>query len=341
MGQKIIRSCFEKQYQLLHTIDNSENDSSFHEKVGNNVENLNYSNTADDFEFYDIYLQQSLNTPEHEHDFEKLFEYSSNKLALSDSDDDLSDSDSYYSFPDDEPYNDIKNDIDGEDDCELDDDLNDCSLMFNDINNLFFEETLHNNTAVKVVDAVLSVTDFYLKNKLRAFSVEAFVSSSYKPFSNVKSEEINSELNVTIEPEKLKLAIENLHLESDNETRCQIMEKIVQIIIEDEIDYIMIPTLAFYLSSTLSIQIYHFVFPENNMNDEALADSISRPLFVMFRNNFQLCKEEDVRRKLLARVLAEIQLIEPKIGYLLLYFLQVWAMKKKNVKLNNPIFLMI
>ncbi|XP_051175718.1 integrator complex subunit 3 isoform X1 [Leptopilina boulardi] len=145
-----------------------------------------------------------------------------------------------------------------------------------------------------------------------------------------KKEDITTQLNLILEPDELKTAIESLHVESDNESRCQTMERIVQMIVEDEIDTETIPALATCISSILTTQITADIFPADNLNEEAFADSISTPLFVMFRNQFQLCKEVDNRRKLLARVLAEIQLIQPRIGYLLLYFLKVWGREEEK-----------
>lgn len=146
----------------------------------------------------------------------------------------------------------------------------------------------------------------------------------------VKKEDITSQLNLILEPEELKAIVETLHMETDNEAKCQTMERIVQMIVEDEIDSETIPALATCISSILSAQITAQVFPSDNLNEETLTDSISTPLFVMFRNQFQLCKEEDNRRKLLARVLAELQSVQSRIGYLLLYFLKVWGKEEEK-----------
>lgn len=146
----------------------------------------------------------------------------------------------------------------------------------------------------------------------------------------VKKEDITSQLNLILEPEELRNAVESLHSETDNEGRCQTMERIVQMVVEDEIDAETIPALASCISTILSSQITAQIFPSDNLNEEALTDSISTPLFVMFRNHFQLCKEEDNRRKLLARVLAEMQTVQPRIGYLLLYFLKVWGREEEK-----------
>ncbi|XP_060821212.1 integrator complex subunit 3 isoform X2 [Bombus pascuorum] len=145
-----------------------------------------------------------------------------------------------------------------------------------------------------------------------------------------RKEDITSQLNLILEPEELRTAVESLHSETDNEVRCQTMERIVQMVVEDEIDAETIPALASCISTILSSQITSQIFPSDNLNEEALTDSISTPLFVMFRNQFQLCKEEDNRRKLLARVLAEIQNVQSRIGYLLLYFLKVWGREEEK-----------
>ncbi|XP_076231655.1 integrator complex subunit 3 isoform X1 [Calliopsis andreniformis] len=146
----------------------------------------------------------------------------------------------------------------------------------------------------------------------------------------IKKEDITSQLNLILEPEELRTAVESLHSETDNEVRCQTMERIVQMVVEDEIDAETIPALASCISTILSPQITSQIFPNDNLNEEALTDSISTPLFVMFRNQFQLCKEEDNRRKLLARVLAEMQTVQSRIGYLLLYFLKVWGREEEK-----------
>lgn len=136
--------------------------------------------------------------------------------------------------------------------------------------------------------------------------------------------------SIILEPEKLKTLVDNLNLETDNEIKCQIIEKIVQMIVENEIDSEFLSLLASHLTSILSIQINEDFFTDKNKSNESQMDSISSPLFVMFRNQFQLCKEEDNRKKLLSRFLVELQAIQPKIGYLLLYFLKVWSIEEKK-----------
>jgi len=145
----------------------------------------------------------------------------------------------------------------------------------------------------------------------------------------VKKEDIASHFP-QIESEKLRNDVETLCTETDNEARCQAMERIVQDVLDNDFDTDAISSLANCISTILSSQITTQIFPSGNLNEEMLVDSISTPLFVMFRNQFQLCKEENPRRKLLARVLAEMQSVQTKIGYLLLYFLKVWGREEEK-----------
>lgn len=145
----------------------------------------------------------------------------------------------------------------------------------------------------------------------------------------VKKEDIASHFP-QIESEKLRNDVETLRTETDNEARCQAMERIVQGVLDNEFDTDTISSLANCMSTILSPQITAQIFPSDNLNEETLTDSISTPLFVMFRNQFQLCKEENPRRKLLARVLAEMQSMQARIGYLLLYFLKVWGREEEK-----------
>lgn len=145
-----------------------------------------------------------------------------------------------------------------------------------------------------------------------------------------KKIEITKKLSIKIEPDKLKTIVEQLYNETDNESKCQMMEKIVQMIIEDDVNNDMITPLTTCLSTILEPTITSSIFPFDNLNDEALTDSISTPIFVMFRNFFQLSKEEDNRKKFLCNILIELQKIQPKIGYLLLYFLKVWSREEEK-----------
>jgi len=61
----------------------------------------------------------------------------------------------------------------------------------------------------------------------------------------------------------------------------------------------------------------------------ALEDSIGKPIFVMFRSLTQFA-EEDSRRLQLFSLLAEMRTHQTRIGYLLLYYLQVSSLINNN-----------
>ncbi|XP_066993064.2 integrator complex subunit 3 isoform X2 [Anabrus simplex] len=125
----------------------------------------------------------------------------------------------------------------------------------------------------------------------------------------------------------MRLAVETLHTEQDNEAKCQAMERLVQLIIQEEdMNSEVTAVLGSCLCTVLKEQLEEKVFPEE-VNDEALEDSIGRPLFVLFRNVTQL-PEDDSRRLPLLAVLADMKNQHARIGYLLLFFL-------KACKLND------
>jgi len=61
----------------------------------------------------------------------------------------------------------------------------------------------------------------------------------------------------------------------------------------------------------------------------ALEDSIGKSLFVMFRSLTQFT-EDDSRRLQLFSLLAEMRTHQTRIGYLLLYYLQVSSLLNNN-----------
>lgn len=119
----------------------------------------------------------------------------------------------------------------------------------------------------------------------------------------------------------LKQAVENLCSETDNEAKCEAMERLVQQVIQDEdLDSDMLATLGSCLCTVLQQQLRDRVFPDI-VTEETVEDSIGKPLFVLFRNLTELT-EDDVRRLPLFTVLGEMYNQEPRIGYLLLYYIQ-------------------
>lgn len=154
---------------------------------------------------------------------------------------------------------------------------------------------------------------------------------------NVLPPDLDKEALQTLTKE-LRLETETLYFEKDNERKCEAMEKIVQLIVQDDDIYPeMIAALGSCVACLLKNQIEEKIFP-SVLNDDALEDSIGKPLFVMFRSLTQFT-EDDSRRLQLLSLLAEMRTHQTRIGYLLLYYLQVSSLINNNAdrKTNNGI----
>nr|CAD7452925.1 unnamed protein product [Timema tahoe] len=170
--------------------------------------------------------------------------------------------------------------------------------------------------------------------------------------SDDKSPSLDPELVQQLDGE-FRRAVESLHVEKDNEARCQAMERLVQLVLqEDDLDTDIMTTLGSCLCHVLREQFDDKVFPKE-MSDEVLSmkcaqqthcrdttpcyrsieDSIGRPLFVMFRNVVQM--PDDSRRLLLLNLLGEMATQRPQIGYLLLYFLKAWPGEFRGSEIDN------
>nr|CAD7440037.1 unnamed protein product [Timema bartmani] len=167
--------------------------------------------------------------------------------------------------------------------------------------------------------------------------------------SDDKSPSLDPELVQQLDGE-FRRAVESLHVEKDNEARCQAMERLVQLVLqEDDLDTDIMTTLGSCLCHVLREQFDDKVFPKE-MSDEVLSmkcaqqthcrdttpcyrsieDSIGRPLFVMFRNVVQM--PDDSRRLLLLNLLGEMATQRPQIGYLLLYFLKACKLNEAKAQ---------
>ncbi|XP_039291169.1 integrator complex subunit 3 [Nilaparvata lugens] len=120
---------------------------------------------------------------------------------------------------------------------------------------------------------------------------------------------------------KLRLAVLKLHSETDNEAKCEAMERITQYVIQDEeeSDSETLAVLAKCLCRVLHHHIQAKIFP-HTLTDDSLDDSIGQPLFVLMRCVSEL-SDEDSRRLPLISLLVEMCSHEQRIGYLLLYYL--------------------
>ncbi|XP_059474245.1 integrator complex subunit 3 isoform X2 [Neocloeon triangulifer] len=117
----------------------------------------------------------------------------------------------------------------------------------------------------------------------------------------------------------MRTELENLK-SNDNETQCEAMERLVQLIIDDNADEETAPLLATCLCSVLRDQFENKLLPSDPL-DENIEESIEKPLFVMFRNFAQM-QDGNQNPRPLVQVLVEMSEKEPKVGYFLLYFLK-------------------
>ncbi|XP_034230084.1 integrator complex subunit 3 [Thrips palmi] len=121
---------------------------------------------------------------------------------------------------------------------------------------------------------------------------------------------------------ELRSAAETLRSQSDNDVKCQAMERLVQCIIsEGELDCEINTALASCLCVSFKDQLEGRIFPKEP-NQEMVDERISRPLFVLFKHLYQLCQKDDKRRHRLFSLLLEMYHKYPRIGWLLLFYLK-------------------
>ncbi|XP_074594263.1 integrator complex subunit 3 [Brevipalpus obovatus] len=120
--------------------------------------------------------------------------------------------------------------------------------------------------------------------------------------------------------DKLKPLVISLEEAKDNETRCEYMEKILQIVLQDE-EMEELSPLSECLLYALRGEIFSKIFP-STIDEESLEESIGTPLFVIFRN---LCQtpDENPNQVPILSLLVEMYSNEPCIGYLMLYYIKV------------------
>jgi len=110
--------------------------------------------------------------------------------------------------------------------------------------------------------------------------------------------------------------------ERNQEMQCDLTDQLMQKVIQEEdFDQEMATTLAVCLCQILSQQFNSKLFPDE-VDEESIEDSIGSPLFVIFRFLSQM-SEEDPRRQPLLQLLGDMYLKQPRVGYMMLYFLKV------------------
>ena len=179
--------------------------------------------------------------------------------------------------------------------------------------------TLSKNNSSSVVESVKPSK----KEKSRR-SKSASASSSAA--SDGESKEEEDELD-----EDLKEMIKELKNETDVEKKCELMENLVKEVISEQLDYDLCQPLAVSLSDAMQEEFEGRIFPIDDQakdtiaapeppSDQAIEDSIGKPIFVLFR---ALCEmsENDPVRGIILQLLADLYALQSKLGYYLLYFL--------------------
>lgn len=139
------------------------------------------------------------------------------------------------------------------------------------------------------------------------------------PLSKVRLKEKCDKLDLIEGP--IGEALYKIQNELDMEERCELMEKIIELLIDLEEDDEHIPAIAKSLSSSIKMDIRDEIFPEIQ-TQEHLLDSIKSPLFVLLKTLYNFSKDE-VGKDVLNRLIAEMYPDLPNLGYLILYFLKV------------------
>jgi len=142
---------------------------------------------------------------------------------------------------------------------------------------------------------------------------------------------INGEADEDLQQEILD-KIGELGEEQSSEKRCELMDQLVQIIIQEQADNEENRVIAEKLSDVLRDQFEGRIFPDPPTK-ENIAESVEQPLFVIFR---ALCEisEIDPSRQPLFAVLAELYGLQPRLGYYLLYFLKSYNKLDSKSKAN-------
>ncbi|XP_035209460.1 integrator complex subunit 3-like isoform X2 [Stegodyphus dumicola] len=153
--------------------------------------------------------------------------------------------------------------------------------------------------------------------------------TKFQPIRETKEDQIVITELIQQLNDNIKQQILSLQEEKDGETRCEIMEKLLEAVLQEEFDQDVTSTLGLCLAQILSDEFCRKIFPAE-VDDESIEDSIGTPLFVMFRN---LCQtpEDDPNRQPLLNILAEMSLQQNRLGYLLLYFLKASKVQENRM----------
>lgn len=141
---------------------------------------------------------------------------------------------------------------------------------------------------------------------------------------------IDLEVYLNCLDDDIKELLVSLQQEIDKESQCEIVENILQKVTAGDFEKEDCSPLA-----TCFCQIFNFslnLLP-SHFDEEALDESISSPVFVIFRT-IQQVSIEDKNRPMLLSLLDEMYKKQPKIGYYFLYFLKASSKMQHEVRMS-------
>nr|CAG4646849.1 EOG090X0205 [Megafenestra aurita]SVE92248.1 EOG090X0205 [Megafenestra aurita] len=120
----------------------------------------------------------------------------------------------------------------------------------------------------------------------------------------------------------VRVYVEMLASESDNEARCSAVENLVQSISQDPLGSEQAQMLVVCLNAIFLHDLSTTPLLTGPINPEAMEDSISRPMFVLLRCFAEMVDDDSKSRTPIADLIVELYKLQPKTGYFLLYFLR-------------------
>nr|CAG4651625.1 EOG090X0205 [Triops cancriformis] len=118
----------------------------------------------------------------------------------------------------------------------------------------------------------------------------------------------------------LKTQMEQLYHEQDNEAKCAAVESFVQLVTTEPPESETMTVLAQILCIMFASQFETKLF-KADATPEAIEDSISRPMFVLFRAASEMM-EDEAGKTVMLDLIWEMKQIRPVVGYYLLYYLK-------------------
>uniref|UniRef100_A0A672I815 Integrator complex subunit 3 n=1 Tax=Salarias fasciatus TaxID=181472 RepID=A0A672I815_SALFA len=137
----------------------------------------------------------------------------------------------------------------------------------------------------------------------------------------------------------MKDKVQQLHKTSDTEAQCEVMQEIVDLILEEDFDTEQMSALASCLSELFRDHFRGDVLPEE-ITEESLEDSVSKPVCLVFRNLVTM-QEDNSGFSVLLDLLAELYQRQPRTGYHLLYYLKFPDETLRSGELLNMIVAVI